>query len=194
MGAVAPARSAKPRKDGRAGEARASRSPSPIGGGAAVDGASGAPFSFFAVGASLLKRSNHQASSAEQETKDQGSSTYRSSPESSNGLLPNLKPESRLEGSTSEAEGASAVRPGVRTDPRGINPVLPFFGTGGELPLPSTPSSSSSSLSTRRRARGLRWSGGALDSPSVASESGPPSRSSSPAPPLESPEDTFTSS
>src|SRR3954469_15654607 len=193
MGADAPASSAKPRKDEWAGEARASRSPSPVGGGVAAVGASGAPFSFFAVGANLLNRSNHQASSAKQETKNQGSSTYRSSPESSSGLLLNLKPESRLEGSTSEAEGASAVRPGVRADPRGINPVLPFFGTGGELPLPSTSSSSSSSLSERRRARGLRWRGGALDSPSVASESRPPSRSSSPSSPLESPEDTSTS-
>src|SRR3954468_8834952 len=117
MGADAPASLAKPRKDEWAGEARASRSPSPAGGGVATAGAPGAPFSFFAAGASLLRRGNRQASSAEQETRDQGSSTYRSSPESSSVLLPNLKPESRLDGSTSEAEGASAVRPGVRADP-----------------------------------------------------------------------------
>src|SRR3954464_8209629 len=194
MGADAPASSAKPRKDEWAGEARASRSPSPTGGGVATAGASGAPFSFFTAGASLLRRSNCQASSAEQETKDQGSGTYRSAPESSSGLLPNLKPESRLEGSTLEAEGALVVRPGVRADPRGINPVLPFFGTGGELPLPNTSSSSSSSLSGGRRARGWRWSEGAVDSPSVASESGPASCSSSPPSPLELPEDTFTRS
>ena len=69
--------------------------------------------------------------------------TYGSSPVSSSGLRPNLKPESRLEGSTSgslEAEGASAVRLGAGADPREISLVLSFFVIGGKLPPPcSTP-------------------------------------------------------
>src|SRR3954470_2386613 len=130
----------------------------------------------------------------EQGTKDEGSSTYRSSLEGSSCLRPNLKPESRLEGSTSEAEGASAERPGAGADPRGISPVLPCYGIGGDPPLPSTSSSSSSSLGERRRARGLRRERGALDSPSVASESGPFPRSSPSSSSLESPEDTSTGS
>src|SRR4051812_41867223 len=70
MGAeLAPASSARPCEGDRAGEARASRSPSPAGGGAAMDGASRAPFSFFAAGANLFKRRERQASAAEQEIK-----------------------------------------------------------------------------------------------------------------------------
>ena len=66
---LAPAGSARPREDDRAGEARASRSPSFAGRGAATDGTSGAPFDFFAAGASLSKRCGRQASEAEQEIK-----------------------------------------------------------------------------------------------------------------------------
>src|SRR3954470_19136973 len=70
MGAeLAPASSARPREDVRAGEACASRSPSSAGRGAATDGTSGAPFGFFAAGASLSKRCRRQASAAEEETK-----------------------------------------------------------------------------------------------------------------------------
>ena len=70
MGAeLAPASSARPRQDDRAGEARAPRSPSSTGGGATADGASGAPFGFFAAGASLFKKCERQASAAEQEIK-----------------------------------------------------------------------------------------------------------------------------
>ena len=70
MGAeLAPAGSARPREDDRAGEACASRSPSFAGRGAATDGTSGAPFGFFAAGASLSKRCGRQASEAEQEIK-----------------------------------------------------------------------------------------------------------------------------
>ena len=70
MGAeIAPASSARPRKDDRAGEARAPWSPSSASGGAAADGASGAPFGFFAAGASLFKRCERQASAAQQEIK-----------------------------------------------------------------------------------------------------------------------------
>src|SRR3954466_1345973 len=70
MGAeLSPAGSARPREDDRAGEARASRSPSFTGRGAAPDGTSGAPFGFFAAGASLSKRCGRQASAAEQEIK-----------------------------------------------------------------------------------------------------------------------------
>src|SRR4051812_49588566 len=100
-GGVFPTSPARPRKDEGAGEARASRSPSPAGGGVAADGASGAPFGFFAMGASLSKRSKHQAPAAEQGTKDEEPSTYRSSLEGSSSLRAYLKPESRLEGSTS---------------------------------------------------------------------------------------------
>src|SRR4051812_38929286 len=70
MGAeLAPASPARPRDDDRAGEARASQSPSFAGRGAAPDGTSGAPFGFFAAGASLSKRYGRQASAAEQEIK-----------------------------------------------------------------------------------------------------------------------------
>ena len=70
MGAeLAPASSTRPREDDRAGEAHASRSPSFAGRGAALDGTSGAPFGFFAAGASLSKRCGRQASEAEQEIK-----------------------------------------------------------------------------------------------------------------------------
>ena len=70
MGAeLAPAGSARPCEDDRAGEARALRSPSFAGKGAATDGTSGAPFDFFAAGASLSKRCGRQASEAEQEIK-----------------------------------------------------------------------------------------------------------------------------
>ena len=161
---------ARPPEGERAGEARAPRSPPSAGGGAAADGASGARFSFFAMGASLFKRSNHQASSAERETKDQGSSAYGSSPVSSGSFRPNFKPNNQLEGSTSEAEGVAADYLGVGAAPRGISPVLSFFGIGGKLPPPCSSSSSSSSLGERRRAQDLRRGRGALDSPSVASE------------------------
>src|SRR3954464_309257 len=70
MGAeLALAGSVRPREDDRAGEARASRSPSFAGRSAAPQGTSGAPFIFFAAGASLSKRHECQASAAEQETK-----------------------------------------------------------------------------------------------------------------------------
>src|SRR3954464_2859253 len=70
MGAeLAPAGSARPCEDDRAGEARASRSPSFVGRGAAPDGTSGAPFGFFAAGAGLSKRCGRQASTTEQEIK-----------------------------------------------------------------------------------------------------------------------------
>ena len=56
MGAeLAPAGSARPREDDRAGEACASRSPCFAGRSAATDGTSGAPFGFFAAGANLSK-------------------------------------------------------------------------------------------------------------------------------------------
>src|SRR3954465_11516194 len=87
----------------------------------------------------------------------------------------------------------SVDRPGAGADPRGISPVLPFFGIGGELPLPSTSSTSSSSLEERQRVRDLRRGRGALDSPSVASESGPFSRSSSSSSSSEPAKDTSTS-
>src|SRR4051812_45764318 len=130
MGAAAPARSAKPRKGEWAGEARASRSPSPAGGGVAAAGASGAPFSFFAAGASLLRRSNRQASSAEQETRDRGSSTYRSSPESSSGLLPNLKPENRLEGRPRKQKARRRLAPESRRTREESTRSCPSSGPG----------------------------------------------------------------
>ena len=67
MGAeLAPASSTRPREDERAGEACALEPPSFVGRGAAPDGASGAPISFFAAGASLAKRYKHQASTIKQ--------------------------------------------------------------------------------------------------------------------------------
>lgn len=158
---LAPAGSARPREDARAGEAHASRSPSFAGRGVAPDGTLGAPFDFFAAGASLAGRYERQASAIEQEIR-QESSTYRSSLTSSSSLRPYLKPESRLQGSASRssgAGGASADRLGTGADPRGISPVLSFFGIGGRLPPPCSASSSSSSLRERRRARDLRLGG-----------------------------------
>ena len=96
MGAeLAPASSTRPREDDRAGEARALQPPSFAGRGAAPDGTSGAPFSFFTAGASLAKRYRHQASATKQGIK-QESSTYWSSLASSSNLWPYLKPENRL--------------------------------------------------------------------------------------------------
>ena len=67
MGAeLAPASSTCTREDNRAGEAHALQPPPFAGRGAAPDGASGAPFSFFAAGASLAKRYRHQASTTKQ--------------------------------------------------------------------------------------------------------------------------------
>ena len=147
--------------------------PSSAGGSAPPDEASGAPFSFFAAGTGLAKEYGRQASATKQEAKRE-SSTYWSSPAGSSNLRPNLKPESRLLGSTSGDSGAggtSADRLGAGAGPRRTSPVLSFFGIRGELSPPrSSPSSSSSGM--RRRARGLHIGRGALDSPSVASESG----------------------
>ena len=194
MGAeLAPASSTGPREDDRAGEACALQSPPFAGRGAAPNGTLGVPFSSFAAGVSLAKRYGHQASATKQGIK-QESSTYWLPLASSSNLRPYLKPESQLLGSASrgsEAGGASAGRLGAGADPRGTSPVLSFFEIGGKLSPPRS-SPSSSSLSKRRRARDLHRRRGALDSPSVASESGPPSRSSSSSYSLESPEDTFT--
>ena len=140
MGAeLAPTGSARPRKDARAGEACASHPSSFASRGAAADGVSGAPFGFFAVGASLAGRYGHQASATKQETR-QGSSTYTSSPAGSSSLRPYLKPESRLQGPASRgagAGGAPADRLGAGADPRGISPARSFFGTRGRLPPPA---------------------------------------------------------
>ena len=59
---LAPAGSAWPHEDARAGEACASQSPAFSGRGTATDGASGAPFGFFVAGASLAGRYEHQVS------------------------------------------------------------------------------------------------------------------------------------
>ena len=127
MGAkLAPAGPSRPREDDRAGEARVLSPPSPADGGAASDEASGAPFSFFAAGTGLAKKYRRQASTMKQEAKRE-SSTYSSSLAGSSNLRPNLKPESRMMGSTSRgsgAGGASAVRLGTGADPRGTSPVL----------------------------------------------------------------------
>ena len=145
MGAeLAPASPARPREDDRAGEARVLPPPCPADGGVAPDEASGAPFSFFAAGTGLDKEYGRQASTTKQEAKRE-SSTYWSSLAGSSNLRPNLKPESRLLGSTSRgsgAGGASANRLGAGADPRGTSPVLSFFGIRGELSPPrSSPSS-----------------------------------------------------
>ena len=181
MGAeLALASPTRPREDDRAGEARVLSPPSPADGGAASDEASGAPFSFFAAGTGLAKEYGRQASTTKQEAKRE-SSTYSSSLAGSSNLRPNLKPESRLLGSASGDSGAggtSADRLRAGAGPRRTSPVLSFFGIRGELSPPrSSPSSSSSGM--RRRARDLRRGRGSLDSPSVASESGSSSCSSS---------------
>ena len=174
MGAeLAPASSTRPREDDRAGEAHALQPPPFVGRGAAPDGTSGAPFSFFTAGASLAKRYKHQASTTKQGTR-QESSTYSSPLVCSSNLRPYLKPESQLLGSASrgsEAGGTSADRLGAGADPRGTSPVLSFFQIRDKLSPPRS-SPSSSSLGERWRARDLRRGRGALDSPSVASESG----------------------
>ena len=129
MGAeLAPTSSTRPREDNWAGEACALQPPSFVGRGAAPDGASGAPFSFFAAGASLAKRYRHQASMTKQGIK-QESSTYWLPLTSSSNLRPYLKPESRLLGSASrgsEVGGTFEDRLGAGADPRGTSPDLAF--------------------------------------------------------------------
>ena len=105
---LAPTSLARPHEGTRAGEARGSRSSSFTGRGAAPDGTSGAPFSFFAAGASLAKIYIHQASATKQGIK-QESSTYWSSLASSSNLRPYLKPESRLLGSASRGPEGEVV-------------------------------------------------------------------------------------
>ena len=139
MGAeLAPASSTRPHEDDPAREACALQPPPFVGRGAAPDGASGAPFSFFTAGANLAKRYRDQASTTKQGIK-QESSTYWSLLASSSNLWPYLKPESRLLGSTlrgSEAGGTSTDHLRTEADPRGTSPDLAFFKIGGKLPPP----------------------------------------------------------
>ena len=106
MGAeLAPASSTRPREDDLAGEARALQSPPFAGRGAAPDGTSRVPFSFFAAGASLAKRYGHQASATKQGTK-QESSTYWSPLARSSNLRSYLKPERPAAGISLERLGS----------------------------------------------------------------------------------------
>ena len=169
-----------------------------------MDGISGAPFGFFAAGVSLSKKCGCQASEAEQEIKTRIECLWVVASELKRppAKFEAQKPAGRVILGKLGSGRRVCGPPRGRGRPAGDQPGPILLWDRGELPpsctsLSSSSSSSSSpssSLGERRRTRDLHRGRGALDSPSVASESSPFSRSPPSSYSLESSEDTSTDS